>query len=50
MGIRVQNYEWTLRGNGTYVATDYPQAHVQNSIFISDFGNRIEIPPLVRET
>lgn len=50
MGIRVQNYEWTLRGNGTYVATDYPQAHIQNSIFIGDFGNRIEIPPCVRET
>jgi hypothetical protein len=50
MGIRIQNYEWTLRGNGTYVATDYPEAGVANSVFVGPYGNRVEIPPFVKET
>ena len=50
MGIRIQNYEWTLKGNGAYVATDYPDAGTATSIFVGPYGNRIEIPPFVKET
>lgn len=50
MGIRIQNYEWTLRGNGAYVATDYPEAGIAHSVFVGPYGNRVEIPPFVKET
>lgn len=50
MGIRIQNYEWTLKGNGAYAAADYPEAGNSHSIFIGPYGNRIEIPPFVKET
>ena len=50
MGIRIQNYEWTLRGDGTFNGTSYPEAGVQNSIFVGPYGNRIEIPPFVKES
>lgn len=49
MAITIQNYEWRLTGQGAYVATDYPSAGNDLSLFISPFGNRIEIPPFVRE-
>lgn len=50
MGIRIQNYEWTLRGNGAYVTTDYPEAGIAHSVFVGPYGNRVEIPPFVKET
>ncbi|HCX20916.1 MAG TPA: hypothetical protein DHN29_03315, partial [Cytophagales bacterium] len=49
MAITIQNYEWRLNGQGAYVATDYPSAGNDISLFISPFGNRIEIPPFVKE-
>lgn len=49
MAITIQNYEWRLTGQGAYVATDYPSAGNDLSLFISPFGNRIEIPPFVKE-
>ena len=49
MAITIQNYEWRLNGQGAYVATDYPSAGNDLSLFISPFGNRIEIPPFVKE-
>jgi hypothetical protein len=53
MAITIQNYEWNLTGRGDfipYLASDYPQAGNDLSIFVGGFGNNIEIPPFVMET
>lgn len=49
MAISKQIYEWTLAGLGAYVATDYPTAGRQVSIFVDGFGNNIEFTPFVTE-
>ena len=44
MAITIQNYEWTLRGAGDFIAynaASYPTVSNDVSIFIDGFGNNI---------
>lgn len=50
MAITNQQYEWDLMGNGAFVASEFPTAGTENSIFIGSFGTAINEVSLVKET
>ena len=50
MAISNQQYEWNLRGNGAFVAADFPRAGTENSMFIGEYGTAINEVALVKDT
>ena len=38
VAITNQQYQWNLMGNGAFVATEFPIAGAENSIFVGDYG------------
>ena len=38
MAISNQQYQWNLMGNGAFVATEFPIAGTENSIFVGNYG------------
>jgi len=38
VAISNQQYQWNLMGNGAFVASEFPIAGTENSIFVGDYG------------